>query len=323
MDVELQLAYEGRMPDLLCCDATLRQLPSGEWLCVFLTGGHTEPLPENRVVGIRSNDRGRTWSKPETIFDSSQGATVPSEVSVIGDRLLLFFSRHDGKFDQRWESLLSWSDDEGHTWSEPELVAATPDRTFVRTLYQRSDGALLWTFQHHKSGPYCGEPVNGILLSHDEGQTFQRHGAIEFLERGWAENFVVELSDGSLAMLIRADGKGCLYRSDSPDGGLTWGPAYPTDIPDPGSKFRLHKLPSGAVLLLHNTTPSRRWPLEIWRSTDDLRTWPQREVIVDFPGRLQYPDGFVDDETGELCFTFDYNRHDVVLVKVALPSDWL
>lgn len=322
LSVELNLAYRGEMPDLLCCDATLRQLPSGRWLCVFLTGGPSEPLPENRVVGIWSEDRGRTWSAPKTLFGAEEGATVPTEVSVLGDRLACFFSRHDGRFDHRWDSLVAWSDDEGESWSAPTAVEPVRQRTFVRNLYVKRDGTLVWPFQHHASGPDCGNPVNGVLLSRDGGASLTRHGAIEFCERGWTENNVVELSDGSLAMLIRADGRGCLYRADSPDGGLTWGPARPTTIPNPGAKFRLHRLAGGAVLLVHNPSATDRWPLAVWRSDDDLRHWSHREDVVTFPGRLQYPDGFVDEDRGELCFAFDYNRHDVIVATVFLPSSW-
>jgi len=42
-------------------------------------------------------------------------------------------------------------------------------------------------------------------------------------------------------MLRRADTTNRLWRSDSSDGGRTWSNAYPTGIPNPGSKPRLMK----------------------------------------------------------------------------------
>jgi len=57
-----------------------------------------------------------------------------------------------------------------------------------------------------------------------------------------AENNVVELSDGRLVMLIRADSTGYLKHSESLDRGCSWSMPELTKIPNPGTKFRLHRL---------------------------------------------------------------------------------
>lgn len=123
-------------------------------------------------------------------------------------------------------------------------------------------------------------------------------------------------------MLIRADGVGCLLRSESTDHGRTWSPPERADIPNPGTKFRLHRLGTGRIVLIHNPNPKCgvRNPLALWASDDDMNTWRFKRVLTDFPGQLQYPDGFVDEEEGYVHFAFDYNRHDLIYVGAKLPE---
>jgi hypothetical protein len=173
-------------------------------------------------------------------------------------------------------------------------------------------------------------PRNGVLISKDGGRTWLIRGDVRISDdddyHGWAESNIVELSDGRIAMLIRTDRSGVLTYAESRDGGWTWPKrARPTDIPNPGSKATLYGLGGDTVALLHNPNPSHRSPLALWISFDGLETWPYRRVLVaescDGPtGNLNYPDGFVSDDGQYLCFAFDDNRHQAVLVKAKLPT---
>jgi predicted neuraminidase len=133
-------------------------------------------------------------------------------------------------------------------------------------------------------------------------------------------------------MLIRADGTGCLHRSDSTDRGRTWSPVTPTAIPNPGTKAQLHRLADGRIALLHNASSAtshpnsktaaqvNRNPLSLWLSADDLATWSYRRDLTDFPGMLAYPDGEVSADGQFIHFAFDYNRHDVIYWGARLPT---
>ena len=160
---------------------------------------------------------------------------------------------------------------------------------------------------------------NGALISGDEGATWTRSELTGPL-CGWAENNFVELSDGLLVMLIRADRTGVIYRSGSADRGRTWSPPTPTEIPNPGSKFRLHKLSDGRIVLVHNANSRAGTDLSLWVSDDDMATWGYKRLLTDFPGPLQYPDGFVDEKEEYVHFAFDYNRHDVIYWAAKLPD---
>ena len=55
------IIFDSQAPNQLACDTTVRPMPDGSWVTVMLGGGHTEPLPANRVFISRSRDQGKTW----------------------------------------------------------------------------------------------------------------------------------------------------------------------------------------------------------------------------------------------------------------------
>ncbi len=327
--------FKGQSPDKLVCDTTLRAMPDDSWVMVMLGGGDKEPDPRNQVFLTRSDDEGETWGpmQPLDFGFPRQGnttATVPTELMVHSGQCTLFFATHDGKFGG-WKEWMSVSTDCCHSWSEPRPAPGRlHDRTFIRNHIVTRDGRILLPFQHYLQGPGPINPRNGVLISEDGGKSWSEHGNIRLTDnenyRGWAENNIVELADGKIAMIIRADRLGgVLYYAESRDGGRTWPEfAQPTEIPNPGSKATLYPLGGDAVALLHNPNPRHRSPLALWYSFDGMKTWPYQRVLVaessDGPqGRLNYPDGFVSSDRQWLHFAFDDNRHRAVYVGARLP----
>ncbi|MFW5798081.1 MAG: exo-alpha-sialidase [Planctomycetota bacterium] len=342
------IVFDGQSPDKLVCDATLRKMPDGSWVMVMLGGGDTEPLPQNRVFITRSTDAGKTWSGLEPIdlgikSKNPSAALVPSELMAIGDRATMFVATHDGTFAD-WKEWMTHSDDSGRTWSTLEPAPGRlHERTFIRNHIVTRDGRIMLPFQHYtkvaKTRKISKErnfspptdPRNGVLISDDGGKSWTEHGNIRLTRNnnyhGWAENNIVELSDGRIAMIIRADRLGgVLYYAESKDGGRTWPEmARKTTIPNPGSKATLYGLGGDTVAMLHNPNPRHRSPLALWISFDGMTTWPYRRVLVeqscDGPkGRLNYPDGFLGKDRTYLHFTFDDNRHRAVYVGARLPE---
>jgi predicted neuraminidase len=321
--------YKGAPPDHCVCDQALRVLPDGTWAIVFMTGGDHEPRKANYVAMCRSKDRGRTWSKKETVLRYKDRGCLISEVHVHDGAIHIFAVTHGGYFED-WRNFVLTSRDNGKTWDKPVPFEPLPRRVFVRNLYRASWGEWILPYQSYDTVPDPAvsplkdgshrKAINGVLISKDRGRTWIKSAQIGPIA-GWAENNVVELGNGHLAMLIRADGKGYLLRSDSTDRGRTWSKPRRTDIINPGSKFRLHRLSTGRIVLIQNANgrPGVRNPLAMWCSDDDMKTWPHQRVLVDFPGQLQYPDGFVDEKGGYVHFAFDYNRHDLIYVGARLP----
>ena len=328
-DDHVQVIWSGESPNKLVCDTTLRAMPDGSWVMIMLGGGDREPLPANRIFLTRSMDQGRTWTTMQPIdfgvkTKDADRALVPTELMVHQDRCTIFFATHDGRFGD-WKTWMSHSSDSCRTWGPLEPAPGRlANRTFIRNTVVTSNGRLVLPFQHYVDGPGPRNPRNGVMISEDDGKSWSIHGWIRLSPddnyRGWAESNVVELADGTLSMLIRADHLGgVLYRADSKDGGKTWSQAAKTDIPNPGSKATLYGLGGDTVAILHNPNPRQRNPLSLWISFDGMRSWPYRRDLVTWPGRLNYPDGFVDRKRGDLNFAFDDNRYRAVYVRAKLP----
>jgi len=342
------VVFDGKSPNKLVCDTTLRELPDGSWVLVMLGYGDTEPLPANRIGIARSNDRGKAWSAVSPIdfgvkSQDPQKALCPSELMVRPDRCTLVVSVHNGGFGD-WKTYFAHSADGCRTWSALEPAPGKlADRTFIRNHIVTRDGRILMPFQHYHRCDAAGrriskgrflhtprDPRNGVIASSDGGKTWEIFGDVRITDdedyHGWSEANVVELADGTIAMIIRADRLGgVLYYAESKDGGRTWPEfARKTDVPNPGSKATLYALGGDRVALLHNPNPKHRSPLALWISYDGMKTWPYRRVLVpesvDEGGRLNYPDGFVSRDGRYLHFAFDDNRHRAVYYGAKLPT---
>ena len=90
----------------------------------------------------------------------------------------------------------------------------------------------------------------------------------------------------------------------------------------------------GVHYLVHNADPSgRRSPLSLWISYDDLKTFEKKIDLISSDGNSKikypieyeeegsmccYPDGFIDEERGVLCFGWD-DRHNIYYSEYKLP----
>jgi hypothetical protein len=342
------VVFDGKSPNKLVCDTTLRQLPDGSWVLVMLGDGDTEPMPANRVFLGRSTDQGKTWSAMEPIdfgvkAKDPNKAICPCELMVRPDRCTLVISVHNGGFGD-WKTYFAHSTDGCRTWSPLEPAPGKlADRSFIRNHIETRDGRILMPYQWYTRCDEEGrqiskgrflhtprDPRNGVIASADGGKTWEIYGDIRVTDDDnhhcWAEANIVELADGTIAMIIRADRLGgVLYYAESKDGGRTWPEfAQKTDIPNPGSKATLYGLGGDRVALLHNPDPKHRSPLALWISFDGMKTWPYQRVLVaesvDEGGWLNYPDGFVSADGRYLHFAFDDNRHRAVYYGAAIPK---
>lgn len=284
-------------------------------------GGAGDESPA-RIVGIHSDDAGRTWSQPQTIVENIGGNNVMS-VSLLrlaSGKLAFFYLLKNSWIDCR--PYLCFSSDEGVTWSEPKLIIHAPGYFVVNNdrLVQLSSGRLIFPTAYHRSrvdDPRTSKAFDprGIDLwyySDDEGQTWQESAtwwAIPVRSgSGLQEPGLVELTDGKLFGWARTD-QGVQYGLSSSDGGKNWTSPVPTEMHSPTSPASVKRLPNSSSLLAVFNDHSGRFPFPKGKRTplvaavsdDNGTTWPRVKLLE-------------EDPEGWYCYTAMYFVDDAVLL---------
>lgn len=329
----------------LCCEAIVRRMPNKELLLVCQCDDVTEPAPKNRVYFWHSKDDGNTWDKRTLLCKEDGRATYATEVSVIGNEIRCYITYHNGYFlDFECDVLVSI--DNGYTWENKGKIPCIDGFCFIRGLLILPDNTHILPYQNYnvskkKEAELLASETKkriwdsnidfvetGVLISKDNGKTYTKGKPIlmplkdenDKFKWLWTEPSVVNLSDGSLAMLLRVDHAGYLYRSDSKDNGNTWSKPYITNIKNPNNKPKLIKMNDGRIALLNTFNSGDgfeyRTPLEIWISSDDMKTWEVKKTLLDFPAWISYPDGFIEDN--KVYVSIEFNRHDIYFIKEEL-----
>src|ERR1043166_5057151 len=120
----------------------------------------------------------------------------------------------------------------------------------------RSDGALVVPLSHENFN------IAAMAITKDGGETWTFSSPVP--EMGLTQPTLAELADGTIVAFFRSGGgQHRIKRSESKDGGLTWGPVTVTDRPHPGAGIEARMLKSGHVALIYNDTEKERDKLAI------------------------------------------------------------
>ena len=204
----------------------IQRMPDGSIVCLTLTGGPTEPHKTNVVGVVRSEDDGKSWSRHTTLFQHSERACWAPEMYVEGDVVCALV--HTYNSECRYRELIvyqSFSYDSGKTWTEPKSLPSGITNYCFRKRCVLKNGN--WIFpvywqECNAAWDWVKEPVEdslsmkwpkraGAVISTDQGKTYSLHGYLKAEFPLW-ENNIVELENGDLIMLMRAERSGFLYK---------------------------------------------------------------------------------------------------------------
>ncbi len=268
------------------------RLSDGRLMSVFYAGyGHVslpnEELPRGgRISYATSDDEGRTWSDPGTLYDGPDDDRDPSIAQLRNGQLICnFFSlrKEEGR-GRRWKGLGTWtvsSGDLGKTWSEARQIYA--DYYCSSPIRELTDGRLILGLYKETSGSAQG----AVGISDDGGKTWRP--AVDIDNAGVrldAETDVVELADGTLYAAQRP----AMCYAVSKDRGETWTVSKPMGFPGHCPYFLRTR--DGIILLAHRV-PST----SLHYSLDECKTWSDN-VVVDtvggaYPSMVNLDDGSV------------------------------
>ena len=324
--------YQSAFPDIV-------RLANGDLLTLFRQAparpGHGDPAhkrdealrhyhldPGSRIVAVRSDDDGATWSEP-AVMDSSDGSqdlNMPVVTQLRSGELIALNHRWDlGKSSEQIAALngsrflrpmlprktfgselfdsiyIFRSSDGGHTWSDAQPVtlpgfgfAALVGKTAIVEL---DDGTWLMPIY----GTFQGENVASyhILRSSDGGRSWGEPTAVArdpHDRTGFYEPPVLDLGGGRLLTMMRTlDTDGFLYQASSSDRGRIWTGLRRSSIW--GFPCHLLRLASGRLLCSYGY---RREPFGVRAvtSSDDGETWDMDNELVIRDDGLHYDLGY-------------------------------
>ncbi|MBM3502149.1 MAG: neuraminidase (sialidase) [Armatimonadetes bacterium] len=287
-----------------CHASTIAEVGPGRFLCAWF-GGTQEG---EKDVGIWVAElAGDAWSPPRLVArDPEQPGWNPVLFHTrAGETLLLYKA---GPRPSNWSGLLMRSRDGGETWSEPEWLPAGILGPIKNKPVELESGEIV-----------CGSSVESWRLwacwceiTPDAGRTWSKHGPIGVPGRpyGIIQPAVLDLDGGRVRFLCRSHGMRRIVCADSLDGGRSWGDAFLTDLPNPGSGIDAVRLADGRIALIHNHTTTDRTPLNVAVSEDGGDTWGPPLVLEDEPGEYSYP-AIIQASNGAVHMTYTWRRERI------------
>jgi hypothetical protein len=266
---------------------------------------------DGAIYAVRSFDMGKTFTKPEKLFDlgSRDHRSTPLLQISSGDLVGTDYragAYYDAQGKYIAEELVHatqwgvWSEDIGKTWNFTDRPITVPGEKYAycemeRPIIELPNGRLLLTAMYCKE--YYGEGKGylyavGIWYSDDKGRSWEYLSSIE-PHTGVAppheegEPTIIRCNSGKLVTLMRSeavmatdwDKKGNLLQSESYDNGKTWSKPHPTDMPSMSTPAHLTLLADGRLLVTH---ASRAYPASVYLtvSDDEGETWNTQSTKI-------------------------------------------
>ncbi len=327
--------------------------PKGTLIACFdIRYKHSGDLPADITVGIStSTDDGNTWSPITTAMDYAglPGGTGVGDATILVDpsngRVWLMGMRTPGSNQHPiWGSAagtsaihdcgqiyVSYSDDEGKTWSAPRNITADlkrdgdEDTKDWGLTFQgpgagivMKDGTLVFPGQvwGHKGSKYAALPENagkphsgrhGVLFySKDHGETWTSSKRMPW---GGSETTVAQLPNGKLFFNAREGSHRTRISALTADLGETWEYLETTPLRQPGNLCQAAVLEMGGKLYFSNPNSGRRDTMTLRVSDDDGKTW-SKGLVYDPRGCAGYSSLCpIDDKTIGVIYEGNSDYH--------------
>ncbi len=302
---------------------------------------------ENKIILKRSSDNGKTWSKAELVAaDGANSLNNPTAVLVRENgRIILMFQRYPKDFhevgitsglegDHICRGFVTWSDDDGVTWSKPLDITTSIKRPAATSIASGPGigielargthaGRIIMPFNQ---GPLTNGQVYAVY-SDDLGKSWKIGDTAKCTTVGRPNEVqMAELTDSSVLLNARNQaGPKMRKTAVSNDGGESWSPTEDNPVfiePTCQASLLRHSIdnnPAHDVLLFSNPASTTKRTNGVVRlSRDDGRTWPVSRVL--------YPRGFsysvlVSLDTNTLGCLFERDGKAISFARFTL--DWL
>ena len=301
-----------------CHAASIAETPAG--LVASWFGGTKERNPD---VGIWvSRLENGLWTPSVEVANGIQSDTLryptwnPVLYQIPKGELMLFYKV--GPSPAKWWGMLIKSADHGKTWGKPEKLPEGYIGPVKNKPVLLKDGTLMCPSSTEGEG---GWRVH-FEYTKDFGKTWKRSDPINDGKAfGIIQPSILTYPDGSLQILCRSRNR-AVIESRSTDGGKTWSPAKPIDLPNNNSGTDAVTLADGRQLLVYNhvlppdgLAKGARTPLNVAISSDG-KTWYAALILEDSPvSQYSYP-AVIQTSDGMIHFVYTWRRERIKHVAV-------
>ncbi len=159
--------------------------------------------------------------------------------------------------------------------------------------------------------------------SEDGGKTWKRSRNVPLDKKSLTGPGIIQPtlwqdSAGTVHMLMRSS-EGCIFRSDSADGGKSWGQAVRTALPNNNCGIDLARLSDGRLVLVYNPVSGNwaaRSPIAFAVSQDNGESWSEPQYLDHVPcdrnmesAEFSYP--AVIAEGNDVYITYTWKRRTI------------
>jgi len=323
--------------------------PGGDYLILF-PEGKGRYYQGKEMLALRSSDKGKTWSNPVVVFDSTQSHHGFVPLIPKGSKRIYAFGTqaipgmvgdHSKGLHENAPIGYRYSDDDGHTWSAVNLIRPENDPEFTGMSCVRMCETDLgtWLIGSH-DGIWGGTKKSRVLTrqyilrSEDKGKSWQllpgkRPGGwfVEKYDR-MDEGTLLSLGGGKVLFMIRTM-EGHIWESRSMDDGRTWSDPKPTTLVQPDAPPMIFHLGNSKALIafIHNRydpnepgfQKSARNELWCSISKDEGHTWSEPRFVLaginpaGFIHSLSYIDMFADHS--RINFVIGHGRKQLLYLQ--------
>ncbi len=293
-----------KAPFASCHASTIVETTPGRFLAAWF--GRTAEGAIDVKIWLARHD-GKAWGKPEVAAEEP-GFPCWNPVLFKSRSGTVFLFYKAGPHPMSWSGYVRRSADGGRTWDKGEQLPAGLLGPIKNKPIQLADGVILagTSVESHKAWA-CWVERSG-----DDGKTWRRSGPITVPghPHGIIQPTLLATGTDTIVALCRSRGIGFICAAESRDGGTTWTPARPTDLPNPNSGIDAVRTAEGILYLVYNHTKKGRTPLNVARSADDAKTWKMTATLEDQPGEFSYP-AVIQAGDGQLHVTYTWNRRHI------------
>lgn len=314
-----------------CHAATILAVDSNEYLVSYFSGTYENHTDTAIWLSRKVNNR---WIEPEVVANiSNEPHYNPVLFDAKDGNIYLFFKA--GPSILEWKTYVMQSNDKGKTWTKTVRLVPNDESNgrgpAKNKMIILSDGSWLAPGSQETKVDWKTFTDRSI----DKGKTWQKSNLLFFPDdsyegHGMIQPTLWESSPNKIHMLIRSTA-GCVFRSDSANGGRTWCEAYPTSIKNNNSGLDIVQTDSHELYLICNPVKAhdRRTPLSIFYSNDNGENWKKycdietedvtKGTVQELNGgEFSYPAMIINDN--KLAMVYTVHRKQIAFCEIEYKS---